>query len=739
MEAYTEEGIALQNAKKDEENLAILRKRSSENEELKLTKSKSQHTVKQKKDKDYYIYKLVGVVVHHGNAEAGHYYSYINVMRHEWEENENYLNTEKDRWVEFNDSTVREFDFSKLEAECFGGVEEDYQTGYMEEGNDVAKLVGGRSKSAYLLIYEKKQKFPVLEKIEDYKQKENEEVICSVECNRTSDSKTKIYKDEKDEYYYLHNFHHFPGKMPLSIVDEVSLDNTSFLFEKLAYSKEFLSFLCDSYSTAQKLCDSLTLPTHKQFLETLCEVGDKFIIDIVPHAYTNELISFNKCSESLALLLSKDIDSSRQLIQKFIKDPQKLLSLLVKCPEQSVRQAVSKAIVAAFTQLFNYEKHFFDSIKTDKEIGKDGKEKEITVPSAISRQLLDFFIGSIGYDLAVQWPKFLQFFETLKGMIISGGPDVIKYCFKRDLIAILLDFFLEKNSPVSLPNTKRYEMGNQAIEPDFSGLIDIVAFLCQYGESSEIKAKSMDLQKFESFKFSADALKCLQHQELVPKYIKCGGSVIQIGKLIVNMCFENRKYSKKTCKQILRVINDFETKKMTQHLDLIMNLLLLTDSMQKERFEWILGYPQPISRLDYGLAAVSDIADEVNSFNSPLSNESRDDPLLHQLWRNKNREEPLTIQCFKAILNLANVCDAFYNYLMLMPSPSYIFSSYFEWMSRYTIQYSQRPFGGSQIEKQERDSLIAEMVSLIAKLQKRFSDEKSHFPQQYMIGKTLGN
>lgn len=66
-------------------------------------------------------YKLVGVVIHMGVAEAGHYLSYINIEREgtstdyrEW------LQTNKQNWMQFNDSTVTPFDFSKVAYSCFG-------------------------------------------------------------------------------------------------------------------------------------------------------------------------------------------------------------------------------------------------------------------------------------------------------------------------------------------------------------------------------------------------------------------------------------------------------------------------------------------------------------------------------------------------------------------------------------------------------------------------------------------
>lgn len=46
--------------------------------------------------------------MHSGTAGAGHYYSFIKL-------------DEEDKWCEFNDSLVREFDFKDLKKECFGG------------------------------------------------------------------------------------------------------------------------------------------------------------------------------------------------------------------------------------------------------------------------------------------------------------------------------------------------------------------------------------------------------------------------------------------------------------------------------------------------------------------------------------------------------------------------------------------------------------------------------------------
>jgi len=65
------------------------------------------------KDEDY-EYNLVGVLVHAGVAQGGHYYSYI--KDRSLSENE-----ATDKWYRFDDEDVSPFDPANIEPECFGG------------------------------------------------------------------------------------------------------------------------------------------------------------------------------------------------------------------------------------------------------------------------------------------------------------------------------------------------------------------------------------------------------------------------------------------------------------------------------------------------------------------------------------------------------------------------------------------------------------------------------------------
>ena len=93
------------------------------------------------RSQSYYEYKLKGVVVHKGTAHYGHYYSLINYKA--------------DRWVEFNDSTIRDFDPRKIPVECYGGrdtndtTEDNWQAPQQQNTQDKT------STNAYILVYER--------------------------------------------------------------------------------------------------------------------------------------------------------------------------------------------------------------------------------------------------------------------------------------------------------------------------------------------------------------------------------------------------------------------------------------------------------------------------------------------------------------------------------------------------------------------------------------------------------
>ncbi len=98
-------------------------------------------------------YELVGVVVHSGQASAGHYYSFIKERKPATASSAGSSSTSaaasnsagKSRWLKFNDTTVEEFEMNDttLEAECFGGTykAKAYDSGTYEKNRSFSSNV----------------------------------------------------------------------------------------------------------------------------------------------------------------------------------------------------------------------------------------------------------------------------------------------------------------------------------------------------------------------------------------------------------------------------------------------------------------------------------------------------------------------------------------------------------------------------------------------------------------------
>jgi len=215
------------------------------------------------KDDSYYDYNLVGIVVHTGSADAGHYYSYINVRR-EGSLDQTQFNKDTNEgvynWLEFNDSNINPFDLKNLEEECFGGCDgfgED-NISWLNRPSDEKE----KGKSAYILFYERKKKKPIKMLIEKDLVLEDQSSYIEVDKSNkfeiekqydifNSESETYFKKDtletvfldkEKEEFYQYEGFYNIKKLVPKRDFDEVYLDNMTFLNDQKIFNIHFNDF-----------------------------------------------------------------------------------------------------------------------------------------------------------------------------------------------------------------------------------------------------------------------------------------------------------------------------------------------------------------------------------------------------------------------------------------------------------------------------------------------------------------
>ena len=120
-------------------------------EELAAKREAEEETAEPEQD-DCYEYKLVGVNVHSGTANAGHYWSYINTNRgtDEKQGDTEWIKTEVDPWMEYNDSRVSDWEFKELKARTFGNEQKANQGTYFSSLGD------SYGTSGYMLFYERR-------------------------------------------------------------------------------------------------------------------------------------------------------------------------------------------------------------------------------------------------------------------------------------------------------------------------------------------------------------------------------------------------------------------------------------------------------------------------------------------------------------------------------------------------------------------------------------------------------
>ncbi len=150
-----------------------------------------------------YEYELVGITVHSGMADIGHYYSFIRSQR-----DDGSLGS----WHSFNDDYVSSFSTNTIPDKCFGGSKlalvRDNKT------NQLVQRWTAKSNSAYILVYRRKSPSKKMEnmliedehltlkdcKLEDLRQKQNKQTQpVSIPISPIQPIQVKVEEGDEDE------------------------------------------------------------------------------------------------------------------------------------------------------------------------------------------------------------------------------------------------------------------------------------------------------------------------------------------------------------------------------------------------------------------------------------------------------------------------------------------------------------------------------------------------------------
>jgi len=398
-----------------------------------------------------YTYELMGVVVHMGTANSGHYYSYIRER------------TGRGGWFEFNDTLVTDFDLEDLPDETFGG-EEEMMYSQMGTGHHHGSSSGGsnytreKNRNAFVLFYDKKPTTDADKRL------------------RNGPRRFARLPPELNDLTWEQNIHYWRVK---NIYDPT-------------YFEAMSSLLTDAVKIATIQGDATDLSGALP-LEVL-QIASRFALGTLVHA--KEGILLIKWCEKLQTIFTKHTSGSAWLIQMLLEDVSTLQNMVLGIEDSKMRGSIVTLISHALVtlaretegEMATFLETYDPSEETKGEENEDGVDLEVDSSSVESKKpavfkFLDTLLNNLGVAHGT-WRKLNAYFKPLEMLSSSNVQPVLSYMFQNESLGRLLSFFLSSESPYPelifnrplKKGDKVKEMGSGSSygTPDLRGLLSTI-------------------------------------------------------------------------------------------------------------------------------------------------------------------------------------------------------------------------------------------------------------------------
>ena len=652
---------------------------------------------KSKKDENY-EYNLIGIVVHSGTAQFGHYYSVINSK----------LTNEKGPWFKFNDMNVSEYLINNFEKDMFGGeigkknnLDEEYKS------------------SAYMLIYEKKIKNVVLVDVINKNLNKNRRSYNKNNYNDFNDEDIEVFDNEKDvfdnikivekngeivhiknnnEYVKLVNYEDAIDyindkyqKLDNSFVKEINEDNSKFCNDKRVFCQFFNELIEDILNKLKVILDEDKNKENE--INTYINTINSFIFSILLKSYYKS--NLEKITNILIeiYILSKNILSS--FIDNYL-EPQKeiiLNNLLIidKDLNTSISNYISKSISEAINKDIYQEKIF---------------------------NIINYFLSIIPVELSKKWNCMFYYNQFLLNLI-KENEQIKAFCLNNNLISKCIDFILGEESPI-YKDDKRTSMKN--IKVKFEPLVEIISVL-------------YDFSRYNNTKLSDDDIKCIECEKFYKKIIENNYNNYSLGKIISIYLMDKKlifEYENSFINNLLKYIitqkisNISTTNEAIELLNLIYEILKNNNDDNEE-------FSRIINQIFLGIPVLNTEQNNLGiKFFSAFSHDI--ETIIYKISTLfSNNKEYFNIA--KIFLSLILESNNVFNYLQLLPSLNNFNNTFIQ----YFINRTENIIEKTKIlkEKNEDENLInaKEVLEIIQKIKKKYSliNEKIINDRMYAI------
>ncbi|CAG8438368.1 11338_t:CDS:10 [Funneliformis caledonium] len=518
-------------------------------------------------NKGQFEYELVGVLVHTGTADSGHYYSFIR------ERKPLYNDTSYERrWYQFNDSNVEIFDPKEIPKQCFGGPEYVMQWDPTSQKN--LPRMFARQYNAYMLFYERVGDQDILES-----------------KSTSQDQVTKV---------------------PVDIYSSIWEENIGFLQDKNIFDPGYFQLMWSvlhSVNFDEKSKVTLNGKEIDLVLRTI-QLSTEFVLGILSRAKDNHVLK--DWVEFLKTLFQKHLLGCQWFIGRLIdNNPFYIQQILMSCFIQDVREQVLDLIMFVLRTLRNGDPiaYGLQTIQTviidnedspDSSMNLDSTQAQICNPKGLIVQLCESLLYLLP-SAHMWWRNFEQYFYLLSYIACSGMAERI-YMIKRGFIGELVKLFLlDELSPLK---SRKRRMGDKFSLPPFRYLLTTLRTLLKTCDVVNI-ASGRELER-ERDPSSLTGIQTplrlsesesgliFERNESEDQYIFFMKQIRDLTdngssrEIFQHFAYNNEEVSEEFINQLIRAVDTYTVDHVRPHLEIIYSLTQLQDSISHVRIEYII-------------------------------------------------------------------------------------------------------------------------------------------------------
>ncbi|XP_063231242.1 ubiquitin carboxyl-terminal hydrolase 34 isoform X2 [Bacillus rossius redtenbacheri] len=340
-----------------------------------------------------YEYDLIGVTVHTGTADGGHYYSFIRDR----------TTSNRDKWFLFNDAEVKPFDPNQIAAECFGG--EMTSKTYDSVTDKFMDFSFEKTNSAYMLFYEWCSR--------DGEQRgSKEEVSSEVEAKQAAPVSTFELSKELEDWIWQDNMH--------------------FLKDKNIFEHTYFNFM---WQVCGYIPQTL-LSAQPDITKIAAQLSTSFFIETFIHA--KEKPTMVQWVE----LLTKQFNQSQAACEWFLdhmaQDEWWPVQILIKCPNQIVRQMFQRLCIHVIQRL--RQNHAPLYLKGDSDDEGLGEPEKIGSQSCVTR-FIKMLLSLMEHGAKAHLKHLSEYFAFLNEFS-KMGEEESQFLISVQAISSMVNFYL---------------------------------------------------------------------------------------------------------------------------------------------------------------------------------------------------------------------------------------------------------------------------------------------------------